>query len=182
MWPVQPRNDSAAAQSFTALVRQHQSMVFSIAMRMLGDAGIAEEVAQDVFLELHRWLPRLQSPEHVLFWLRRTATHRATDAVRRRKVRPEAGAEEWEPAHEDVGARGQASSQAAMSARLETALLTLPADQRAVVLLRYQEEMSPEEIAQATGQTVARVKSHLQRGMHMLRRRCDVLLKEFVRE
>ena len=48
MWPVQPRNDSAAAQSFTALVRQHQSMVFSIAMRMLGDAGIAEEVAQDV--------------------------------------------------------------------------------------------------------------------------------------
>ncbi len=181
MGPAEHRNDGAAAQSFTALVRQHQSMVFSIAMRMLGDRGIAEEVAQDVFMELHRALPRLESAEHVLFWLRRTATHRATDALRRRKVRPEAGAEEWEPAHEAAGRAGQAGREAAVSVRLEKALLTLPPEQRAIVLLRYQEEMSPEEIARATGQTVGRVKSHLQRGMVMLRRRCDVLLKEFVR-
>ena len=185
MWGMQSKVDHSAPRqpptAFSALVEQHGSMVFSIALRMLGDRGIAEEVAQDVFLELHRWLPRLQSADHVLFWLRRTATHRATDALRRRRVRPEAGAEEWRPEFEGWNTPASAEVDASLSARLERALLTLPEKQRAAVVLRYQEEMTPEEIARVTGDSVARVKSHLQRGMVMLRRRSAVLLKEFVR-
>ena len=173
------------AEAFRTLVDRHKSMVFSIAYRMLGDHGIAEEVAQDVFLELYRWMGRLDGDAHVTFWLRRTATHRATDAIRRRKVRPEAAAEAWEESFDRAvfsggSARGE-ERRHTLSSRLERALLTLPEQQRAAVVLRYQEEMSPEEIARMTGETIPTVKSNLQRGMALLRRKSEVLLKEFVR-
>ena len=177
--------DYDVAANFRALVDQHKSMVFSIAYRMLGDRGIAEEVAQDVFLELYRWMNRLESEAHVTFWLRRTATHRATDAIRRRKLRPEAAAEEWEESFDRAvfaGASVWGEHRAvSLSARLESALLTLPQQQRAAVVLRYQEDLSPDEIARVTGETVPAVKSNLQRGMALLRRKSEVLLKEFVR-
>ena len=175
----------AEARVFRELVEQHKSMVFSIAYRMLGDRGIAEEVAQDVFLELYRWMDRLESDAHITFWLRRTATHRSTDAIRRRNLRPEAAAEEWEESFDRaVFANGGLRDEdrvVTLSARLERALLTLPAQQRATVVLRYQEDLSPEEIAAVTGDTVPAVKSNLQRGMALLRRKSEVLLKEFVR-
>ena len=172
-------------ETFRVVVDRHKSMVFSIAYRMLGDYGIAEEVAQDVFLELYRWMDRLESEAHILFWLRRTATHRATDAIRRRNLRPEAAAEEWEESFDRAvlsgGGRGSERGSMSLSAQLERALLTLPQQQRAAVVLRYQEELSPDEIARVTGDTVPAVKSNLQRGMALLRRKSEVLLKEFIR-
>src|ERR1700760_3900162 len=81
---------------FRELVHQHQSRVYSLAYRVLLDSGAAEEIAQDVFLELHRQLDRLESPEHVVAWLRRVTLHRATDALRRRVRRPEYAAEEYQ--------------------------------------------------------------------------------------
>src|ERR1700679_2712284 len=80
---------------FRRLIEMHQRMVFSLALRIIGDYATAEEVAQDVFLALYRSGERLESEDHVRFWLRRTAKHRAIDAIRRRTQRPEAGAEEW---------------------------------------------------------------------------------------
>src|SRR5579871_6552255 len=85
---------------FRRLIEAHQRMVFSIALRVTGDYATAEEVAQDVFLSLHRNGEKLASEDHIRYWLRRVAVHRATDALRRRSVRPEARAEEWvEEAH-----------------------------------------------------------------------------------
>src|ERR1700685_3536713 len=72
---------------FEHLVDEHQSMLFSMASRMTGDRGLAEEIAQDVFLELDRHLARLESAAHALHWLRRVAMSRSADALRRRKVR-----------------------------------------------------------------------------------------------
>ena len=51
---------------FEQLVDEHQSMVFSLALRMTGDRGLAEEIAQDVFLELDRHLGKIESPLHAL--------------------------------------------------------------------------------------------------------------------
>src|SRR5579863_5310998 len=61
---------------FERLLNEHQSMVFSLAWRMTGDRGLAEEIAQDVFLELDRNLAKIESPEHALHWLRRVAMNR----------------------------------------------------------------------------------------------------------
>src|SRR5215813_6852124 len=74
------------AQDFADLVRRHQSMVFSIARHFLADRATAEELAQDVFLQLHASLPTLKSEEHVTFWLRKVTAHRCIDYQRRRKL------------------------------------------------------------------------------------------------
>lgn len=170
----------ADGQGFRGLVEEHQSMVFSIALRMLGDRGAAEEVAQDVFVKLHRALERLESEDHVRFWLRRATAHRSTDYARRRSLRPEFLAEEWTEQH-DGCLEGRATG-SHVGVRLERMLLSLPEGLRAALVLRYQEDMDPDEIAKTLEQPVATVKSNLQRGLSMLRRKADVMLKEFVRE
>jgi RNA polymerase sigma-70 factor (ECF subfamily) len=174
---------SIATNDFRRLVETHQRMVFSLALRVTGERGTAEEVAQDAFLELHRELtqrqPRLESEDHVRFWLRRVTVHRATDALRRRSRRPEAQAEEWvEEQH--IEENGEALS-AAVVGLLEELLRTLPEQMRIVIVLRYQEEMTPDEIANLLNQPLATVKSNLQRGLQLLRRKAAVTMKEYVR-
>jgi RNA polymerase sigma-70 factor (ECF subfamily) len=169
---------TATQDEFRELVDQHGSMVYSVVLRLLCDPGLAEEVAQDVFLELHSWLPRLESADHVRHWLRRVATHRATDALRRRNVRPEGRSEEWEEHHDRASLPDEESP---LSLAMERVLMSLPEAQRTVIVLRYGEDLTPEEIARTTGRPVATVKSHLQRGLQMLRRKGSVVLKEYVR-
>ncbi|HZL26647.1 MAG TPA: sigma-70 family RNA polymerase sigma factor [Acidobacteriaceae bacterium] len=164
---------------FRHLVEQHQSMVFSIALRVTGEFGVAEEVAQDAFLELHRSGERLESDDHIKFWLRRVTVHRATDALRSRSRRPEAAAEEWmDEQHSDTPGAGLDFG---IVARLDELLRTLPEAMRVAVVLRYQEEMLPDEIAAMLGQPVATVKSNLQRGLQLLRRKASATMKEYVR-
>jgi RNA polymerase sigma-70 factor (ECF subfamily) len=152
-------------------------MVFSIAWRMTGDRGLAEEIAQDVFLELDRNLGRIESADHACFWLRRVTMSRSTDALRRRKVR---GMDLWVEM-EDVHGVDAEQKASPLSTRLEALLSALPEPQRAALVLRYQEDMTPDEIAQTLQSPVATVKSHLQRGLKLLRAKAESHLKEFVR-
>src|ERR1700678_3160928 len=78
--------DALEEDTFARLVRRHQAMVFSMAYSFLRDRATAEEVAQDVFLALHRALETLESPGHVINWLRRVTAHRSID--RQRRARP----------------------------------------------------------------------------------------------
>ncbi|HEY1903400.1 MAG TPA: sigma-70 family RNA polymerase sigma factor [Terracidiphilus sp.] len=162
---------------FEQLVDAHQSMVFSLALRMTGDRGLAEEIAQDVFVELDRNLARIENADHACFWLRRVAMNRSADALRRRRVR---GIDLWvemEDVH-GVPAEDRASP---LGARLEQLLATLPEPQRAALVLRYQEDLTPEEIAATLEAPVATVKSHLQRGLKLLRAKAATHLKEYIR-
>jgi len=173
-------------QHFRTLVETHQRMVFSLALRVTGEYGTAEEVAQDAFLELHRTLSgpesKLTSADHIRFWLRRVTVHRATDALRRRRVRPEALAEEWlddQPGSPEADPSPELN--AAVLRLLEELLRSLPEALRVAIVLRYQEEMSPDEIATLLGQPVNTVKSNLQRGLQLLRKKAAITLKEYVR-
>ena len=109
--------------------------------------------------------------------------NRATDALRRKSRRPEAAAEEWvEEQHGTDAARlDPARLDPAVEARLEDLLRTLPEPMRVAVVLRHQEEMLPDEIAELLGYPVATVKSNLQRGLQLLRRKAAVTMKEYVR-
>ncbi len=164
--------------TFRGVVEQHQRMVYGIAVRLLGDPGEAEEVAQDVFLELYEAHDRLENDDHVKFWLRRVALHRTTDALRRRGHRPEATAEEWEDAKHDFS---KPVEDYEVADRLEELVRTLPEPYRTAVVLRYADEASPDEIAAILGRPLATVKSHLQRGLGMLRQKADVMMREWAR-
>lgn len=162
---------------FEQLVDEHQSMVFSLAMRMTGDYGLAEEIAQDVFLELDRHLGKIESPLHARFWLRRVTMSRAADALRRRRVR---GMNLWVEIEEKHAVQAEEPT-SPLGARLEGLLMTLPEPQRAALVLRYQEDLTPEEIAATLDAPLATVKSQLQRGLKLLRAKAESQLKEYVR-
>lgn len=163
---------------FEQLVDEHQSMVFSLAWRMTGDRGLAEEIAQDVFLELDRHMSKLESHEHVLRWLRRVTMSRSADALRRRRVR---GMDLWVEIQENHGVLSAEDRPSPLGARLEQLLATLPEPQRAALVLRYQENLTPDEIAAALDAPLATVKSNLQRGLKLLRAKAESNLTEFVR-
>ena len=74
-----------------AALEAHSSAVFAVAYRILADRALAEEVAQDVFLEFWRAKKPFRSGEHARCWLRRVAVHRSLDALRRAAARPGTG-------------------------------------------------------------------------------------------
>jgi RNA polymerase sigma-70 factor (ECF subfamily) len=162
---------------FEQLVDEHQAMVFSLAMRMTGDRGLAEEIAQDVFLELDRNLRKIESPLHACHWLRRVAMSRSADALRRQRVR---SMELWVEIEEHHGATAEERS-SPLGTRIEALLATLPEAQRAALILRYQEDLTPDEIAATMDAPLATVKSHLQRGLKLLRAKAANHLREYVR-
>ena len=157
-----------APRTFAGVLRTHQAMVFSLAYHFLRDRTAAEEVAQDVFLELHRHWNELGSDEHVKFWLRRVASNRCIDQARRRKYHPIVALDDVpEPA-----APGEPSD-FLLNQKLRELMAALPEKPRMVMVLRYQEELMPEEIATVLGMPVRTVKSHLQRSLAMLREKAS---------
>jgi RNA polymerase sigma-70 factor (ECF subfamily) len=158
---------------FAELVEEHQSMVFSIAFRFLRDRAVAEELAQDVFLKLYRELPRLESREHVKFWLRKVISHRCMDYVRSASRKLEVALDDvLEPAAES------SESDFLLENGLRKLVASLPDEARMVIVLRYQEEMEPQEIAQALGIPIGTVKSRLQRSLVLLRGKVQRLMGE----
>jgi RNA polymerase sigma-70 factor (ECF subfamily) len=150
--------------AFAEIVSRHQAMVFSLACHFLRDRSVAEELAQEVFLNLHQNLSAIQSPAHLTFWLRKVTAHRCIDQTRRQKVRPQVSLEDvpepsTPPDEDDL----------LLSEMLRRVVDTLPEKPRMVVILRYQEDLDPTEIAQVLGMPVNTVKSHLRRSLAMLR-------------
>ena len=174
--------DFESLPDFETLVDQHQSMVFSLAWRMTGDRGLAEELAQDVLLELDRNLHKLCSADHARFWLRQVTLHRSADALRRRRTNAASlGTDVWEELEERHAIMNVFDEDSPLGRRIEELLAGLPESQRSALILRYQEELTPEEIAATLQTPLATVKSQLQRGLKLLRARAGQIRKEYVR-
>lgn len=151
-------------QAFAELVREHQAMIFSIGWHYLGDRTLAEDLAQEVFLELHRRISKIESAAHLGHWLRRVAVHRSIDQGRRKKFRREVA---WDEVHEPATEDTQLDS--LLLRRLKQVISRLPEKQRMMVVLRYQEGLGPAEIAELIGMPVNTVKSTLHRTLEELR-------------
>ena len=151
--------------AFAAIVRRHQAMVFSLALHTLRSRPAAEDLTQEVFVEFYRSLGRMQSASHLEAWLRRVTSHRCIDELRRPRLR-------LELATGTLPDRGQlpASPEPFLEERLRILLAELPPHARMVVVLRYQEELEPSEIADALNMSVNTVKSHLRRSIATLRK------------
>lgn len=167
---------SISQGEFADLVRQHQSMVYSIAYHYLWDQALAEEAAQEVFLELFRSGGRIESDQHLLHWLRQVAARKAIDAGRRRTRRAEVGLDEAPEARASEG-----RSDLLASELLGRLVATLPEKQRLAVILRYQEDLDPAEIARLLDVPHTTVKSSLHRALELLRAKAPEALKEVPR-
>ena len=155
-------NDHAA---FATIVREHQAMVYSMACHFLRDAAQAEELAQEVFLQLYRHLSDIKSDEHLRFWLRRVTTNRCIDYARNTRKHTELSLEDAP----EVIAPPAPEFDPALAGRLENYIAALPEKPRLIVILRYQEELEPTEIAEILEMPVNTVKSHLKRSLAILR-------------
>jgi RNA polymerase sigma-70 factor (ECF subfamily) len=154
--------------AFADIVNKHRGMVFSLAYNFIHDRGVAEELAQEVFLSLYRNLPSIKSPVHLVFWLRKVAGHRCLDQARRQKLRPQVALDQIpEPAIEMI------VGDVAMSATLKRLIADLPEKARLVLVLRYQEDLEPLEIARTLNMPVNTVKSHLRRSLLALREKLE---------
>ena len=158
-----------AIPDFAELLEMHQAMVFGLAYHFLHDRSAAEEIAQDVFVELHEHFGQLESAEHVLYWLRRVTANRCIDAARRSKRRAEVPLEEISDSAVSV-----VESDLWQSERLRRLVASLPEKARLVVILRYQEDLDPVEISKLLQMPLNTVKSHLQRALILLRQKAGI--------
>jgi RNA polymerase sigma-70 factor, ECF subfamily len=152
--------------AFSEIVREHQSMVFSLALHFLRNPSMAEDLAQDVFLSLYRNLGSIKSGAHLRFWLRKVTCHRSIDRVRRR--RPDGML-----SLDDVPEPAVAADvrDLLLEEKLWKLVATLPDKSRMVVILRYQEDMELREIAEVMEIPINTVKSSIERALDLLRRK-----------
>ena len=158
---------------FELSVREHQTMVYSISYNFFRNAAIAEEVAQDVFLKLYEHREAVQRGPHCIAWLRRTAVHRCIDASRRSSARHEVQLEELPEI-----AVAQSESDPLLWNKLGRVIASLPQKPRAVLLLRYGEDMDVDEIGRLLNMPVRTVWSHLQRSLSLIRQKVAPHLEE----
>jgi RNA polymerase sigma-70 factor (ECF subfamily) len=153
--------------AFAELVAKHEAMVFSLAWNFFGDRSRAEEIAQDVFLQLYRNLHTIESDSHLLFWLRQVTTRRCIDVGRRTRLKA--------VSLDDAGdlSSDHKPADPLLDRRLKRLVQELPDVQRAVVTLRYQEDLDPSEICRIVDMPVNTVKSHLHRALQALRRKLE---------
>ncbi|MCU1295337.1 MAG: polymerase, sigma-24 subunit, subfamily [Bryobacterales bacterium] len=143
---------------------EYQSLVFSVAYHFLQASALAEEISQDIFLDLYRNLAKIESAAHLLFWLRRSTTNRCIDQSRKLAYRTEVPiSDTFHPA--SPGEFGDTL----LGESLRRQIARLPEWQRAIVVLRYQEDMDPVEIADILNIPVNTVKSRLHRALGTLR-------------
>ena len=149
-------------EAVAALVREHQRMVYSLGLRILRNRAAAEDLTQDVFMQFIRQIGTLDNAAHARYWLRRVATHRAIDQLRRRPPLP---------ASDDVLALVDDAEPGdpLLARRLRALVGELPPHARTVVVLRYQEDMDPTEISDLLDMPLNTVKSHLRRALETLR-------------
>jgi len=158
-----------------ALYDRHGRSVYSLALRILGDEGDAEEVAQDVFAQAWRRAGQYDvSRGTVAAWLLVMARTRAIDRFRARRVRPEGRVHEDDgltlqqlPAtNPDVASEMMAAER---GQRVRRALEELPLLQRAAIELAYFEGLSQREIAERLEQPLGTVKTRMRLGLLKLR-------------
>jgi len=147
------------------LVERYQPRLHYYLRKMLAGAAAAEDAVQDVWYDVVRAMPRLVNPGAFRAWLYRIARDRAWRILRRRPP-PHLPIDEV-----DVAANGTTDDFTAEDAAIvHTALDRLAPEQREVVVLRFVEDMSYEEIARVAGCPLGTVRSRLHHAKRALRR------------
>jgi RNA polymerase sigma-70 factor, ECF subfamily len=156
----------AEPAGFEQLMREHEAMVYSLAYHFLQNRTAAEDLTQEVFLGLYQNLHTIRSSAHLKYWLRQVTSRRCIDVGRKARL--------WRflslgDAPEPAGELHLADP--VMTHRVQTLVATLPPKLRMTVVLRYQEDLEPTEIATLLGIPLNTVKSSLRRSLELLRKK-----------
>jgi RNA polymerase sigma-70 factor (ECF subfamily) len=166
------------ADAFRQLFERHKDKVYSIALRFSGDHAAAMDIAQDTFLKLMDRIGQFRGDASFDSWLYRLVVNRCMD-YRRRQQR-------WMPIVEDFFDSFRAPEPSAMEnllrnemeQQVQDAVAKLAPEYRIVVILRYTEGMSYEEIADLLQVSRGTVASRLNRAHGVLERRLAKLARE----
>ncbi len=157
-------------EAFAGLVRAYQAPVYNLAYRMLGTAGEAEEAAQETFLRVYRRLGTYDEEQKLSSWVLAIASHYCVDRLRRRRLTflslddaPAAALTEGEGHSPEKGLLEREREQ-----EIQGLLACLPEGYRAVLVLRYWQDLSYDEMAQVLGTSESAVKSRLHRARELL--------------
>jgi len=169
-WIVQAQNGSDEA--FTYLVEAYQTPVYNLCYRMLGEPEAAEDAAQETFLKVYQNLARYDRERSFATWLLSIAAHYCIDRLRRRRF-VSFSIDEDEETPVELPDRSAPDPEAETVRRQEQAhlhqlLQSLDPTDRAALVLRYWNDCSEVEIAQALTLTVPAVKSRLHRARRAL--------------
>jgi RNA polymerase sigma-70 factor (ECF subfamily) len=157
-------------EAFSRLVEAYQATVFNLCYRMLGDAELAEDAAQETFLRAYRSLAGFDMRRPFRTWLLSIAAHHAIDQIRRRRVPilpleevlPESSLRDPSPTPEAALVQRQKEQD------VQRMLRHLPAADRAAIVLRYWYDLSYEDMAGVLQTSVSGVKSRLHRARKQL--------------
>ncbi|MBI4307646.1 MAG: sigma-70 family RNA polymerase sigma factor [Chloroflexi bacterium] len=164
--------------AFTELVEKHSSLVYNVALRMMGNPQDAEDITQEVFLSAFKALPNFRGQSEVSTWLYRIAVNACLMKIRKEKKSRYL----VDTGYEDIDIPDWAESpeKAALNTELhetiQDGLARLPPDLRTAVVLRDVQGLSGEEAANVLGIPVATLKTRLHRGRLLLRKHLGTYL------
>jgi len=168
-----------APPDFTTFMRNYQDMVYSTAVRLIGNETQAEDIAQEVFIKAHEHFDNLRTSPSAGGWLKTVATNLSLNHISRYKKRwsffsdlvhkdEEGGEKEVEFAAPDTFFAGVDSAE--RREWVERALEKLPDHQRIPLVLYHFEDMPYEDIAKKTRVSLSKVKTDILRGREALAR------------
>jgi len=158
--------------AFSVLVERHQTRVFNVALRVLGDPDDARDAAQDAFLSMLRKLSQFRGDSAFTTWLHRVTVNSCYDILRKRRRQPVLRliADEDDPAP-DIGPPLPDHADAAVdSIDVARALQVIPEEYRVTLVLADVQDLPYEEIARVLDVPVGTVKSRVHRGRIALAR------------
>jgi RNA polymerase sigma-70 factor (ECF subfamily) len=160
--------------AFDILVARHAERALRLALRVLGDATEAEDVAQEAFLRAWQAAPRFD-PARARFttWLHRIVLNLAIDRARRRGRMPQAGLDAAQELPDPAKGPEESLAEAEGRKALAAALEALPPRQRAAIALAYEEGLSGAAAAEALSISERALEGLLRRARQMLRARLD---------
>lgn len=168
----------AAAQrgdklAFAQIVAEFQTPVYNLAYRMLGNRNDAEDAAQETFLRAYAQFHSYDAKQNFGTWLLSIAAHYCIDRLRRRKFQWLSYDDpRWDETAPPLAAADPTPEQQALAQereeQVQQALQKLPPQYRLVLVLKYWNELSLEEISQLTGDNVGTIKVKLFRARQML--------------
>ncbi len=172
------RGDDAA---FAELVDKYKQPVMSLVCRMIRDPAEAEDLAQNVFVQVHKSAHRYQASARFSTWLFTIARNLSLNEIRRRSRHPADSLETAFPESEDQPSRQLPDAQAVEPAesmlqselgqKIEQALAELPEAQRTAIVLCRRDELSYEDIAKVMGCSLSATKSLIHRGRETLKQK-----------